>query len=51
MKNRAIALAGLLLCLVLSPALSAQEYVATPVKVSTEKVRLNGKVYLSHPVQ
>ena len=51
MKNRAIALAGLLLCLAISPSLSAQEYVATPVKVSTEKVRLNGKVYLSHPVQ
>ena len=51
MKNRAIALVGLLLCLALSPVLSAQEYVATPVKVSTEKVRLNGKVYLSHPVQ
>ena len=51
MKNRVIALAGLLFCLALSPVLSAQEYVATPVKVSTEKVRLNGKVYLSHPVQ
>lgn len=50
MKNRVIALTGLLFCLVLSPALSAQEYVATPVKVSTEKVRLNGKIYLSHPV-
>ena len=50
MKNRAIALAGLLFCLALSPVLSAQEYVATPVKVSTERVRLNGKIYLSHPV-
>ena len=50
MKNRVIALAGLLICLALSPVLSAQEYVATPVKVSTEKVRLNGKIYLSHPV-
>lgn len=28
----------------------AQEYVATPVTVSREKVRLNGKVYLSHVV-
>lgn len=28
----------------------AQEYVATPVTVSKEKVRLNGKVYLSHVV-
>ena len=51
MKNRAIALAGLIFCLVFSPALLAQEFVPAPVKVSTEKVRLNGKVYLSHPVQ
>lgn len=28
----------------------AQEYVATPVTVSKEKVKLNGKVYLSHVV-
>lgn len=28
----------------------AQEYVATPVTVSREKVKLNGKVYLSHVV-
>ena len=28
----------------------AQEYVATPVTVSKEKVRLNGKVFLSHVV-
>lgn len=28
----------------------AQEYVATPVTVSREKVRLNGKIYLSHVV-
>jgi LysM repeat protein len=28
----------------------AQDYVATPVTVSTEKVKLNGKVYLSHVV-
>lgn len=51
MKKSVIALVGLLFCLALSPALSAQEYVATPVKVSTERVRLNGKVYLAHPVE
>ena len=51
MKNRAIALAGLLFCLTLSPVLSAQEFVPAPVKVSTERVRLNGKLYLAHPVE
>lgn len=51
MKIRAIALVGLLFCLAIPPVLSAQEYVATPVKVSTERVRLNGKVYLAHPVE
>ena len=51
MKIRAIALVGLIFCLALPPVLSAQEYVATPVKVSTERVRLNGKVYLAHPVE
>ena len=51
MKTRAIALVGLLFCLAIPPVLSAQEYVATPVKVSTERVRLNGKVYLAHPVE
>ena len=51
MKIRAIALVGLLFCLAFPPVLSAQEYVATPVKVSTERVRLNGKVYLAHPVE
>ncbi len=29
---------------------AAQEYVPTPVTVSKEKVKLNGKVYLSHVV-
>lgn len=29
---------------------AAQEYVPTPVTVSSEKVKLNGKVYLSHVV-
>jgi len=51
MKNRASALFAILLAFAASPVLSAQDYVAVPVKVSTEKVRLNGKIYLSHPVQ
>ena len=41
-----ILLAGTLLC----PALMAQEYVPTPITVSKEKVKLGGKVYLSHVV-
>mgnify|MGYP002626813429 CR=1 FL=1 len=49
MKTRILALVGSVLFLT-APALSAQDYVATPVQVSTEKVRLGGKVYLSHPV-
>ena len=49
MKTRLLALVGSVLFLT-APALSAQDYVATPVQVSTEKVRLGGKVYLSHPV-
>ena len=39
----------LLAALICSTAL-AQEYVPTPVTVSKEKVKLNGKVYLSHVV-
>ncbi|MBQ2222899.1 MAG: LysM peptidoglycan-binding domain-containing protein, partial [Bacteroidales bacterium] len=31
-------------------AAHAQEYVPTPVTVSNEKVRMNGKTYLSHVV-
>ena len=50
MKTRLVLLIGAALCLA-TPALRAQDYVATPVKVSQEKVRLNGKVYLSHAVQ
>ena len=50
MKTRLVLLLGAALCLA-APALRAQDYVATPVKVSQEKVRLNGKVYLSHAVQ
>jgi len=44
----------ILVCAVLAfpPGVSAQEqdYVPTPVTVSREKVKLNGKVYLSHVV-
>jgi LysM repeat protein/ABC-type branched-subunit amino acid transport system substrate-binding protein len=50
MKTRLLALLGSVLLLMNAPVLSAQDYVATPVQVSSEKVRLNGKVYLSHPV-
>ena len=50
MKTRLVLLLGAALCLA-APTLRAQEYVATPVKVSEVKVRLNGKVYLSHAVQ
>ncbi len=34
-----------------SPVLRAQNYQPVPVTVSTEKVTVNGKVYLSHAVQ
>lgn len=37
-------------CLTFSLSSYAQEYVPTPVTVSKEKVKLNGKVYLSHVV-
>ena len=50
MKTRLVLLLGAVLCLA-APALRAQDYVPVPVKVSQEKVRLNGKVYLSHAVQ
>ena len=40
----------LLAALVCAVAAQAQEYVPTPVTVSKEKVKLNGKVYLSHVV-
>ena len=39
-----------ILCLAFSPGASAQDYVPTPVTVSKEKVKLGGKVYLSHVV-
>ena len=48
MKRLLTLLASLLvLC---SSAALAQDYVPTPVTVSKEKVKLNGKVYLSHVV-
>ncbi len=49
MKTRLVLLLGA--ALFLAPVLRAQDYVAAPVKVSEVKVRLNGKVYLSHAVQ
>ena len=50
MKTRLVLLLGAALCFA-APALRAQDYDAVPVKVSQEKVRLNGKIYLSHAVQ
>lgn len=48
MKRPIALLASLfLLC---STAALAQEYVATPVSISTEKVKLNGKLYYAHLV-
>ena len=41
---------ALALCLAAVSA-AAQDYTQTPVTVSTQKVRLGGKVYLSHVVQ
>ena len=39
------------LCLIAPPAVDAQTYTPVPVQVSQEKVRLNGKIFYSHPVQ
>ncbi len=47
--KRILVLTALLAALFSGVAL-AQDYVPTPVTVSQEKVRLNGKVYLSHVV-
>lgn len=47
--KRLAALFAVLILAGASPA-PAQEYVATPVTVSKEKVRLNGKIFLSHVV-
>ena len=46
MKRFLTILVSALMC----TAVMAQEYVPTPVTVSKEKVKLNGKVYLSHVV-
>lgn len=48
--KRIIAIAAAFCCLCSSLSISAQEYVPTPVTVSKEKVKLGGKVYLSHVV-
>ena len=40
----------ILLSALMCSAVMAQEYVPTPVTISKEKVKLNGKVYLSHVV-
>ena len=47
--KRHIALLASLLLLTCTAAV-AQDYVSTPVTVSTEKVKLNGKVYYAHQV-
>lgn len=47
--KRHIALLASLLVLTCTAAV-AQDYVATPVTISTEKVKLNGKVYYAHLV-
>lgn len=49
MKSRFLHIA-IALCLAAIPA-AAQEYTQTPVTISTQKVRLDGKVYYSHVVQ
>jgi LysM repeat protein/ABC-type branched-subunit amino acid transport system substrate-binding protein len=50
MKKHLPILLWTVLCLIASPAVKAQTYTPVPVQVSQEKVRLNGKVYYSHPV-
>ena len=47
---RAIAVAVILSATV-SPALYSQNYASTPIEISTEKVRVDGKVCYSHIVQ
>ena len=54
MTRHGIILATSLVCLAFmaaSPVLKAQNYEPVPVTVSTEKVTVNGKEYLSHAVQ
>lgn len=48
MKRHIALLASLLL--LSGAAAVAQEYVPTPVTISSEKVKFNGKVYYAHPV-
>ena len=48
MKRHIALLASLLL--LSGAAAVAQEYVSTPVTISSEKVKFNGKVYYAHPV-
>lgn len=50
-RNFAIALLSGAILICSSIAVSAQEYVTTPVTISKEKVRSGGKVYYSHVVQ
>ena len=47
---RAIAVAVILSATV-SPALYSQNYASTPIEISTEKVRVDGKICYSHIVQ
>ncbi|MBP5637703.1 MAG: LysM peptidoglycan-binding domain-containing protein [Bacteroidales bacterium] len=42
--------AAILACMAASPSLKAQAYEPMPVTVSTEKVTVNGKVFLTHTV-
>ena len=51
MKKHLLILLWTALCLITSPGVNAQTYTPVPVQVSQEKVRLNGKIYYSHPVQ
>ena len=46
-----ILLLAAVLCLASRAGVQAQDYEPVPVKVSTEKVRLDGKVLYFHPVQ
>lgn len=50
-QSRFLTRAALLCLLVVSGEAIAQDYVAPPVEVSTEKVRIGNKTYLSHVVK
>ena len=41
---------GICFIMILPTDISAQDYVAPPVSISKEKVRMNGKLYYSHIV-